>query len=86
MVTIARSGGRSVVGNSRVEEHLSKEAQSAVFDLQQHSQEPANYASKKLEVCVCVCHVVQQQTVVLLHLNPQLLHSLQKSAHRQLVL
>ena len=55
MVTIAHSGGRSVVGNSRVEEHLSKEAQSAVFDLQQHSQEPANYASKKLEVCVCVC-------------------------------
>ena len=54
MVAIAHSGGRSVVGNSRVEEHLSKEAQSAVFDLQQHSQEPANYASKKLEVCLCV--------------------------------
>ena len=50
MITIAHSGGRSVVGNSKVEEHLSKEAQSAVFDQQQHSQEPANYASNKLEV------------------------------------
>ena len=55
MITITHSGGQSVVGNSKVEEHLSKEAQSAVFDRQQHSQEPANYASNKLEVwCVCV--------------------------------
>ena len=50
MVIIAHSGGRSVVGNSKAEEHLSKEAQSAVFDKQQHSQDPANYASMKLEV------------------------------------
>ena len=54
MVTIAHSGGRSVVGNSRVEEHLGKEAHTAIFDAQQHSQEPANYASTKLEVCLTV--------------------------------
>ena len=56
MVTIAHSGGHSVVGNSRVEEHLGREARSAVFDLQQYSQEPANYASNKLEVHVYIGH------------------------------
>ena len=50
VVTITHSGGQSVVGNSKAEEHLTKEAQSAVFDMKQHSQEPANYASTKLEV------------------------------------
>lgn len=50
MVAIAHSGGRSVVGNSEVEEHLSREAQSAVLDMQKNSQEPANYTSNKLEV------------------------------------
>ena len=50
VVTIAHSGGWSVVGNSKTEEHVTKEAQGAVFDMKQHSQEPANYASMKLEV------------------------------------
>ena len=60
-----------MVGNSRVEEHLSKEAQSAVFDLQQHSQEPANYASKKLEVCMddnIVCLMIKLGVFVVISL------------------
>lgn len=60
-----------MVGNSRVEEHLSKEAQSAVFDLQQHSQEPANYASKKLEVCTddnIVCLMIKLGVFVVVSL------------------
>lgn len=48
---LVHSGGRSVVGNSRVEEHISKQALTDVYELQQHSQEPANIV-EKMEVCV----------------------------------
>ena len=48
---LLHSGGRSVVGNSRVEEHISKQALTDVYELQQHSQEPANIV-EKMEVRV----------------------------------
>lgn len=48
---LVHSGGRSVVGNSRVEEHISKQALTDVYELQQHSQEPANIV-EKMEVRV----------------------------------
>lgn len=48
---LVHSGGRSVVGNSRVEEHISKQAFTDVYELQQHSQEPANIV-EKMEVRV----------------------------------
>lgn len=47
---LVHSGGRSVVGNSRVEEHISNQALTDVYELQQHSQEPANIV-EKMEVC-----------------------------------
>lgn len=40
-----------MVGNSRVEEHISKQALTDVYELQQHSQEPANIV-EKMEVRV----------------------------------
>lgn len=40
---------KSLVGSSKVEEHISKQAISDVHDLQKFSQEPANCVSKKLE-------------------------------------
>lgn len=62
---LVHSGGRSVVGNSRVEEHISNQALTDVYELQQHSQEPANIVEKKMEVCVidsiviCLCDQVR---------------------------
>ena len=47
---LVHSGGRSVVGNSRVEEHISKQALTDVYELKQHSQEPANIVENKMEV------------------------------------
>ena len=49
---LVHSGGRSVVGNSRVEEHISKQALTDVYELKQHSQEPANIVENKMEVRV----------------------------------
>ena len=40
---------RSLVGSSKVEEHISNQAISDVHELQKFSQEPANCVSKKLE-------------------------------------
>lgn len=40
---------RSLVGSSKVEEHISNQAISDVHELQQFSQEPANCVSEKLE-------------------------------------
>ncbi len=36
-----------------MEEHISRQAQADVFELEQHSQEPANYVDKKLKVSLC---------------------------------
>ena len=55
-MTIAHSGKKSVVGYSRVEEHISKQA---FYELEQHSQQPANCVENKLDVsCVLVNSVV----------------------------
>lgn len=40
---------KSLVGNSKVEEHISNQAISDVHELHKFSQEPANYVSKELE-------------------------------------
>ena len=41
---------KSLVGTSKVEEHITEQAISDVHGLQLYSQEPANYVSKKLVV------------------------------------
>ena len=51
--TLVHSGRKSVVGNSKVEEHISRQAIADVLQLQQHSQDPANITEHRLEVC---CH------------------------------
>ena len=38
------------MGNSKVEEHISRQAFTDVFQLQQHSQDPANLTEHKMEV------------------------------------
>lgn len=43
-----------MVGNSRVEEHISKQALADVYELEQHSQDPANLVENKLEVSTTV--------------------------------
>ena len=48
--TILHTGKKSVVGNSKVEEHISKQAHTDVYELEQCSQEPANFVKDKLEV------------------------------------
>ena len=47
--TLVHSGRKSVVGNSKVEEHISRQALTDVFQLQQHSQDPANLTEHKME-------------------------------------
>ena len=45
---MVHSGRKAVVGNSRVEEHISDQA---LLELGECSQQPANYVDQRLEVC-----------------------------------
>ena len=58
--TVIHSGHKAVIGNSRVEEHICRQA---VLEMDHNSQQPANLVNKKMEVilmfltCVQLVHV-----------------------------
>ena len=78
--TVIHSGHKAVIGNSRVEEHICRQA---VLEMDHNSQQPANLVNKKMEVilmfltCVQLVHVhvlVHSCTIINMYLIKILKH------------